>query len=311
MTATVGNNTGIYIRLVLVAVVWGSSFVAGRIVAAEMNAPTAALWRYLVATTTLVAVALAIEHGLPKLSSKQWIGIVILGILGVAMYNLCFMYGLQTVPASRASLIIALNPAATLVGGALFLHEPLTRNRVIGIVLALLGVAIELSGGDPRTLFAGRAGLGELAMFGCVVSWAAYTLLGKRMLGEGISSLAATTYAALAGTLMLVGYAAAAGDLHVPHLTRVAWLCIVFIGVFSTALAYVWFYDGVRAIGPARTAVFINLVPVVAIVLSVLLLGEKLVAPMVIGAALVVCGVFVINRVPQAAVASHAPAHCG
>lgn len=305
------GNTGIYAKLTLVAIVWGASFIAGRIVAAEMDAVTAALWRYIVAATTLVAVALVVEHGLPRLSAKQWFGVVVLGILGVAMYNLCFMYGLQTVPASRASLIIALNPAATLVGGALFLHEPLTRGRVIGIALALIGVAVELSGGNPLNLFARGSLQGELAMFGCVVSWAAYTLLGKRMLGEGVSSLAATTYAALTGTLLLVAINAATGNLHVPQASPKAWWCIAFIGVFSTALAYVWFYDGVRAIGPARTAVFINLVPVVAIVLGVLLLGEKLVPPMVIGAALVVSGVFIINRAPGASPVRNVPAHTG
>jgi len=172
-------------------------------------------------------------------------------------------------------------------------------------------VAVELSGGNPMNLFARGPWLGELAMFGCVVSWAAYTLLGKRMLGDGVSSLAATTYAALAGTLLLVALNVVTGTLHVPHASPKAWWCIAFIGVFSTALAYVWFYDGVRAIGPARTAVFINLVPVVAIALGVLLLGEKLVPSMVIGAALVVSGVFIINRSPAATPPLHAPAHTG
>jgi drug/metabolite transporter (DMT)-like permease len=304
--------TGIYVRLVLVAVVWGASFIAGRVVSGEIDAISAALWRYAVATTTLLATALVIEKGLPRLSGRQWLGVVVLGLLGVSAYNLCFMYGLQTVPASRASLIIALNPAATLIGGALFLHEPLTRNRILGIAMALLGVAVELSNGNPRALFTGTGGLGELAMFGCVISWAAYTLLGKRLLGEGVSALAATTYAALAGTLMLLIFAGATHNLDVPNLTTKGWWALVFIGVFSTALAYIWFYDGVLTIGPARTAVFINLVPVVAIALGVLLLGEKLTPPIVIGAALVVSGVFIINRTPAlAADRHHACAHTG
>ena len=305
------GNTRVYAKLTLVAFVWGASFIAGRIVSAEMNAATAALWRYVVAATTLVAVAVVVERGLPRLTPKQWFGVFVLGMLGVVIYNLCFMYGLQTVPASRASLIIALNPAATLIGGALFLGEPLSRGRIVGIALALIGVAVELSGGNPMNLLARGPLFGELAMFGCVVAWAAYTLLGKRMLGEGVSSLAATTYAALAGTLLLVALNAASGALHVPQASSKVWWCIAFIGVFSTALAYVWFYDGVRAIGPARTAVFINLVPVVAIALSVVLLGEKLLPSMLVGAALVVSGVFIINRAPASAPTLHAPAHTG
>jgi len=229
----------------------------------------------------------------------------------VALFNLCFMFGLQSVPASRGSLIIALNPAATLVGGALFLHEPLTGRRVLGIAVALLGVAIDLGHGNPLALFAGPPGWGEVALFGCVLCWAAYTLVGKGILGGGLSPLAATTYAALTGTAMLAAASAVTGALNVPDASPRGWLAMLFLGVIGTAVAWVWFYDGVRAIGPARTAVFINLVPVVAITLGVLLLHEALEFSMAVGAALVVTGVFIINRPSRAGAAMPAPSHTG
>jgi drug/metabolite transporter (DMT)-like permease len=220
------------------------------------------------------------------------------------------MFGIQRLSAARGSLIIALNPAATLVGAALFLHEPLNRYKVIGIAVALLGVSIELSGGNPLDLLSGRLGIGEAAIFGCVLAWAAYTLIGKRLLSEGLSPLQTTTYAALVGTAMLVAVSAFAGDLGVPHASAKAWLSLAFMGVLGTAVAFVWFYDGVRAIGPARTAVFINLVPVVAITLGILLLGEPLHWSVVAGGALVILGVFIINRAPASTLhAAHLPSH--
>ena len=72
------------------------------------------------------------------------------------------------------------------------------------------------------------------------------------------------------------------------------------MGVLGTAVAFVWFYDGVRAIGPARSMVFVNLVPIFAILFAMLLLDEKLEMSMVIGAALVITGVFIINRPERA-----------
>ena len=309
MTA-VANRGGIYLKLVLVAFIWGGTFIAGKVAMAEMSAPVAALWRYIIATATLLVVLVAVERRMPRMATAQWVSVVLLGVTGVAAYNLCFMFGIQKVTAARGSLIIALNPAATLLGGALFLHEPLNRYRVIGIVVALLGVAVELSGGNPLMLFSGQLGIGEAAIFGCVLSWAAYTLIGKRLLGEGLSPIATTTYAALVGTAMLVAVSAAAGDLGVPRVSPKAWLSLAFMGVLGTAVAFVWFYDGVRAIGPARTAVFINLVPVVAITLGVVLLGETLHWSMLAGGALVVAGVFIINRAPAPTLpAPHAPSH--
>jgi drug/metabolite transporter (DMT)-like permease len=298
------NRTGIYVRLGLVAAIWGSTFIAGRVVSADMTAPTAALWRFLIATATLLVMVQFMEHGLPRLSLARWMTFVLLGAIGVAAYALCFMYGLQTVTASRGALIVALTPAATLIGGALFLHEPLTRAHVLGIALALLGVAVDLGNGNPLRLFTGPIGMGEVTLFGCVLAWSAYTLIGRRVLGEGLSPLVATTCAALTGTAILAIWCVVTGDLVVPVAAWKPWLALVFMGVLGTAVAYLWFFDGVKAIGPAQAAVFINLVPVVAITLGVLLLGETLKLSMVIGAALVVTGVWIINRTPAPAAVS-------
>jgi drug/metabolite transporter (DMT)-like permease len=298
-----GNPRAVYVKLALVAAIWGSTFTAGRVVSAEMSAPVAALGRFLISTTALLVLVLILEHGLPRLSLRQWLMFVLLGAVGVAAYALCFMFGLQTVTASRGSLIMALTPAATLLGGALFLREPLTRTRVLGIALALLGVAVDLGDGNPMKLLTGPIGSGEVALFGCVLAWSAYTLLGKRVMGAAISPLAATTCAAMTGTVLLAVACALLGDFALPHASWKAWAALAYMGVFGTALAYIWFFDGVKAIGPARTAVFINLVPVVAITLGVLLLGEPLKWSMVIGAALVVSGVWIINRAPPAALA--------
>jgi len=285
----------VYSKLVLVAIIWGGTFIAGRVAATEMPAPTAALWRYLIACGALLLLSWRLEGGLPVLSRQQWVGVILLGMTGVAAYNLLFMFGLERVPASRGSLIMAFNPVATLLGAALFLGEPLTRYRVAGILLALLGVSIVLGHGHPLQLFTGHVGIGEVALLGCAMAWATYTLLGKRIL-QGLSPLAATTYAALTGVAILAIAAALSGDLIVPQASLTGWICLAYLGVFGTAVAFVWFYDGVKVLGPARTAVFINLVPVAAVTLGVLLLGEPLEMSMLSGGVLVILGVFIINR---------------
>jgi drug/metabolite transporter (DMT)-like permease len=167
-------------------------------------------------------------------------------------------------------------------------------------------VAIELSGGNPLRLFDGGAGVGELLLFGCVLSWAAYTLIGKRL--TGVTPLAITTYAALIGTAILAAAVAVRGELGLPHVSAKAWLALIYMGTIGTAIAFVWFLEGVQALGPARAAIFVNLVPVAAITLGVLLLGERITVSMLAGGALVVAGVFMINR-PAATTPAPACAH--
>jgi drug/metabolite transporter (DMT)-like permease len=284
----------VYLKLVGVAAIWGGTFVAGRIATAEMPAPTAALWRYVFASVVLVVAAFALERGLPRLSAMQWLGVALLGATGVAAYNLFFMWGLKTVPAGRASLLVALNPAATLVGAALFFGERLTRRTVAGIVIALAGAAIVIGRGDPLALLRGGLGTGELTILGCVASWSAFTLVAKRLMA-GLSPLAITVYASLTGTLMLAAATLAEGAALVPQAAPSAWVALAFLGAFGTAVAFVWYNDGVRRLGAARAPVFINLVPVFAVALGALLLGERIDASMLAGGALVLAGVYTLN----------------
>ena len=284
------------VKLVLVAVIWGGTFIAGRVVTAEMPAAVAAWWRYVVASVALLVALLALERSLPAVSARQCMGIALLGATGVLAYNLCFMQGLKTVPASRASLIIALNPAMTAVGAAIFFHERLTRMRTLGIVLALAGAATVITHGRPASVVEGGVGTGEILIVGCVLSWVAYTLIGKRMLA-GLSAVAASTYAAWAGTAMLALATLWGGDsLAPPPASVAAWASIAFLGVLGTAVAFVWYYEGVIELGAARAAVFINLVPVAAVTLGVLLLGEALEPATLVGGALVIAGIAALNR---------------
>ena len=82
------SRAGIYVKLALVAAIWGSTFIAGRIVSAQMSAPVAAFGRFLIATLALVVLLLVQEHGLPRLSVRQWMNFTLLGAIGVAIYAL-------------------------------------------------------------------------------------------------------------------------------------------------------------------------------------------------------------------------------
>jgi len=289
---------GAVVRLALVALIWGGTFIAGRVATVEMSPATAALWRYLIACLALVIAAVALEGGLPRLSRRQWVAVTLLGATGVFAYNLCFMFGMKTVPAGRASLIVALNPAMVMLGSALFLRERIAARMALGIALALAGAATVIGHGNPLALVSGAAGTGEALMFGCALSWMGFTLIARRVM-RGLSPLAMTTYASLLGTVMLAVAVPLTGAEFMPRLTAAGAVALVFLGVLGTAVAFVWFNDGVRVLGPSRAAVFINLVPVAAVTLGVLLLGETVDAPVFAGGALVVAGVWLLNGAPR------------
>jgi drug/metabolite transporter (DMT)-like permease len=293
------RQTTLYVKLTLVPMIWGGMFICGHIVAAEMPPATGALWRYVIASVALFFAHLWMQGALPRLSFRQALGLIFMGATGVAAYNLCFMVGMQTVSASRAALIANLNPALTVLGATCLFGEKLSRQRIAGVATALVGAAVVLSHGNPLSILSGQVSVADIIVFGCALSWTAYTLIGKSVL-QGLSPLTVTTYAALAGTALLAVAALlmptplAAGVLP-PAASLLGWISLLFLGVPGTAVAFVWYSQGVRELGPTRAAVFVNLTPVFAVVLAFILLHERLEWSVLAGGALVVAGVWFIN----------------
>ena len=287
---------GTYAKLVAVPAIWGGTFIAGRILALAVPAAVGSLLRFIVAVLALLAAACWFEGGLPRLSRRQLIGTLLLGATGIFAYNLFFLGALARLPASRTSLIIALNPIVTIAAASLLLGERMSARRWIGVAVALAGVWIVVSRGDVFGSVGGAVGLGELLMFGGVCSWAAYTLIGRRVLA-GLTPLAATTWASIWG-VMLLALAAAPDlrDLGAEDLTLPVVLSVLYLGVLGTAVGFVWYYQAVQRLGASRTVIFNNLVPVFGATFGVLLLGEPLLPSMLLGGAIAVAGVMLVTK---------------
>ncbi|EPR31432.1 protein of unknown function DUF6 transmembrane [Alkalidesulfovibrio alkalitolerans DSM 16529] len=287
-----------YVKLVLSMLIWGGTWVAGRIVAAEMEPFSAAFLRFLFAGVFLLAVTFRVERRFPLPERGQLVPLALLGLTGIFGYNAFFFSALQTVEAGRASLIIASIPACMALLACLFMGERLSPSRLAGIPLSLFGVAVILSDFHPERLFTGGVGRGELFLFGCVASWTAYSLLGKRFMTT-MSPLFAVTWSCLMGCALLFPFALGEGlAARVATVSPAVWGNLVFLGVMATGLAFCWYYAAIKAIGASRAGVFINLVPVAAIGLGVLILGEKVTLSLAFGGAMVMTGVFMTNR-PQ------------
>lgn len=290
-------NSATYARLCAVPAIWGGTFIAGRLIALQLPASVGSALRYVIASVALLVAVSLIEGGLPKLDRRQVIGTLLLGVTGIFAYNLFFLGALSILPASRTSLIIALNPIVTIaIGSRLSAAEKLGARRWLGVGLALLGVWIVIARGDLVATTGNPIGAGELLMFGGVCAWAAYTLIGRRVL-TGLSPLAATTWASLWGTLLLLLVAAFDfGDVNAADFSPTIIAALLYLGVFGTAVAFVWYYRGVKVLGAARTVVFNNLVPVFGATFGVLLLDEPLLPSLIVGGAIAIVGVMLVTR---------------
>ncbi len=285
----------VYLKLLSTAFFWGGTFIAGRIVSRDMDPYSAAFLRFAIASVFLLCYIYIREGRLPGLNGKQAMVMMLLGLTGVFAYNVLFFSGLKTVVAGRASLIIALNPIAISLLSSIFFKEKLTLMKVIGIFLSVYGAMVVITNGDLLSIIDDPVGVGELMILGCVASWVTYSLIGKTIMSD-LSPLVSVGYSAVAGTLALAVPAFNQGLLDsIAHYTIYQWSSLFYLGFFGTVLGFFWYYEGINIVGPMKSSVFINFVPVSAIILAFLILGEPITLSLVIGAALVICGVLLTN----------------
>jgi drug/metabolite transporter (DMT)-like permease len=304
MTAYEQNLSGpsyvaVYFKLAAVTMIWGGTFVAGRFLADSLSPLFAASLRFLLASVALLLFLLLARIPLARPSPRQWLQLTLLGFFGIFFYNLCFFYGLHYINASRASLIVALNPAVIGLASWLLFKERMSRAKVMGIAICIAGASLVIVSRHPQ-LLAGQADawIGDLLIFGCVLGWGIYSLFSKD-LNQTLGPVQTVTYSILLGTVMLWVVSIVRGEVSVASLVSLGspqWLSLMYLGVLGSALAYIGYYDGLRTIGATRSGVFIALNPLTAVILGALLLGEQLTLTMCLGGGLILAGIFLCNK---------------
>lgn len=287
---------GLFVRLTFVSLFWGGTFIAGRVATRTLDPIVIAFFRFLLASIFLVAYSASRQRHQGRPDLRQIGMLAAAGLAGIVAYNLFFFNGLRLIEANRASLIVALNPAAIMFAAGLLGMERLTPVRILGVLLALFGVSLVLTGGDYANLES-SFGTGELLILGCVLAWVTYTMLGRALVQE-ISPLQFTTYSSVVGALGLM-IPAVIKMIAGIQLEPAAVLAVIFLGLFGTALAFVWYYEGVQTLGATRAGVFINLVPGWGVLLGALILDEKIATMALVGGAVIVGGVLLTNRRPR------------
>ncbi|CAB3873334.1 hypothetical protein LMG26858_02844 [Achromobacter anxifer] len=288
-----------HLRLVGMAALWGASWSWGKVVTQTMAPLAAASLRFLFASVVLVlwmhrASAL---RGLRSLTRNQWLGLAAAALAGVFGYASFFMLSLQLVPAGKAAIVVTLNPGATLLLAAILFREHLNGAILVGMVLSAIGAYIAIGGGSQAASGLG-VGLGELLLLGCVACWVAYTLIGRLVL-RGVDALTTTTVTTVIGALMLLLTSLIVEGLpawqKLGQAPASAWGSLLALAFGATAVAYAWYFEGVKALGAGAASGYITLVPVFGVLFSSLWLGEATPANLFIGAALAISGMAIMH----------------
>ncbi|WP_236034848.1 DMT family transporter [Alkalihalobacterium elongatum] len=282
-----------YIMLAVATSIWGSAFIAGKVAVESFEPATVAFFRFLGATLLLFPIMWMMEKDRPKPSKKDWGMFALLGLTGIAIYNICFFLASKHAPVIKSSLFIASNPVLIVLLSGWFLKETITKRHIIGMCVALFGVVIIISNGHLLDLV--RVGFEpiDLILIGAVISWALYSVLGKVVLGK-YSAIVSTTYAVFFGTLFLLPFALYELTWsQIQDASIGVWASLLHMSIFVTVISFIMYYQGIKKVGAAKASIFINVMPVSAVIMATLFLGETFTFAHGIGAVFVLAGVYI------------------
>ncbi len=248
--------------LVLSVVLWGANFNLSQPALAELHPLAAAAGRFVIAAAVMAVVAAALRQRVPLLRHAR--AYVPLGLVGIAGFNVFFFFGLQDTSPVNGALIQATNPLVTALLAAVFLGERPGRRQMLAFPVALAGVGVVLLGGGASLTLAA----GDTLIMAANLCWASYNVMARRLMPP-VSGVANTTALMVVGAAFLV-LAAWAVDVPVAMPGPAAAGAVLAMGLGGTVLSYLFYNAALARLGAGRTALFLNLVPVVAMVIAAL-----------------------------------------
>ena len=292
MNPRLAANAGAFVA----AVLFGSSVVAVRVAVQEVPPLSLAVLRFGQGGLLLVFVLLL--FGRRNVLRVRWRDLPLLVLLGAiffAVFPVTFNASLRLIEASRGALLLATIPLWSALLARVSRSERLAPRQVVGVLISLAGVGLALA----ERGVGGQGGLGTLAgdalMLVTALCGAAYGVLAQRAFAR-YAALTVTAYAMALGTLLLLPAAVAEGLVGVlPRLDRQTVALLVFLGVFGGALGFFLWTFALTRLTPTQVAIYINLNPLVAILLAAVLLAERLTLVFAVGFGAVLVGVLLVN----------------
>jgi drug/metabolite transporter (DMT)-like permease len=297
----------VVVSIAVIVVIWALNFIAAKIGLRHLSALAMASFRVVMAGAVMVPINLfyrrlpsfaeaaeAQRRGFSKLDYWRF---AYLGFFGVAVNQTCFTMALRYTSIAHASVLIALGPVYILILAVLMRLERWTWHKAGGTCVALAGIAVLTAQGG---ISAHSPTLrGDLIAVCGSVGFALYAVLGKRVAGK-YDALTMTAYTHFAGALIVLPAAIYAGvKIGRADQWRAipweSWLAMAYMAVFASAVAYVLYYWLLRYLPASQVSAFTYLLPVTAMILGIVWLGEPARVTQFFGAALVMAGVYWIE----------------
>lgn len=273
---------------------WGISFIATKVALRELHPFMLLTLRYAIGAILLFSFQYHRERTfLKQFGIRDWMHIVLLAIVGVSGLGLLQAYGLIYTSAINTGWIIAVNPILIAVAGRLFLDETVTTRKIAGILMGFLGVFFIITKGVVSpSVFRFASTFGDLLVFASAIAWSAFTVGGKGFLSR-FKPLSSATAIMISGFLLILPLGIFKGGWeNLFHLSPLTWMGVLFLGIFCSGLAYLFWYSALEKKDSGSVGTYLYLEPLVTLIGASLFLAEPVYWVTLLGGAMTLAGVY-------------------
>jgi len=284
------------IEATLAVITWGITFVATKVALRQIT-PSGVVWLRFGIGVVLLGLAVWLKGQFAWPSRKDLGYLALIGFIGITFHQWLQSTGMVTSQASTTAWIVATTPVFMAILGWLVLKERLTFIQVVGIGVAALGVLMVVTKGDLASLGRGQFGApGDFLILISSPNWAVFSILSRRGLRRYPATLMMFFVMIFGWLFTSVLFFAGPGLAQLENLDKDGWLAVIFLGVFGSGLAYIFWYDALQNLPVAQAGAFVYIEPFVTVVVAALLLGEAIKGSSLLGGAGILLGVWLVNR---------------
>lgn len=283
-----------YVALAALIFIWASNFSVVKFALRDLE-PLAFNGLRFTLASILLWLSLKLWGRTGKIDPRFWPALIALGVLGNTIYQVLFIYGIDWTLAGNASLMLATTPIFTTLLSVLFRQERIAVLALSGVGLSVAGIALVVWGGTKAVSFSADTVRGDLTVLAAAIAWSAYTV-GSAPLVRRYGALAVTAITMWVGGVGLFAVSIPAFLSQDWAAVRPAsWLALLYSGAFAIAVAYFIWYYSIHQLGNTRTAVYSNFIPIVALIIAWLTLGEIPTWLQLVGAAAILAGTILVR----------------
>jgi drug/metabolite transporter (DMT)-like permease len=283
-------------------VIWGASFALTKQVLGELSVDTLVFARAVLGTA-LVGGMVAVRGGFVRVRRRDVGALVALSLAGNVLPQWLQGQALVRSTAANTAWLVALSPVVTVVLARWLVGERLA-GKVAGIAIAFLGALLVVSGGGSLAASVDLPTTrGDVLTLVSTVSWALYTIYGRRFVAGYPAAVAMLHLLAVSVLVFLPGFVARAGWQELAALSPSGWACVLFLGLGCSGLGFTLWYAALEAMDASQVAAFIYIEPLVTQALARAMLGEPLRPATLLGGAAILLGVWLVSRVRVRSVA--------